>query len=779
MRNKIFDQLYLDTIESGYIVNRAGQRFSLYEIDGLDCYFSTPSLEPIRRFFAKELMPGATIEYFQYATLSDTVPHDTTASDITAKRYKFLNKKGLKSSRSFLSFSTDIPNKNKEHPAPDEQLYLAFLSALGVPFQRIHGIPLIRVLYTFISGGGELFLHADMSDREKVLQKQFSYTPEYMRRNKQYVKTLSLKFLPDESHPFRLAKLLDYLHYEYLFTLTFQQSETTKERASLEIKKRFHTSLALRNAHLKDEAASAKVNSISELLSLLNNGRLSIGLLSSKFVLWDTSLKHLEKKTERLKSAFRREGFFYEEETLWHDKEFFRSLPALTVYSKRSKRVLSDNYIDMLPVSRRGHGDTASATAWLLRNRYGELFAFDAGASHRNNKNGMIFGASGSGKSVTVNMMIAHTFFPNIQKDKHRPGRIFIVDFAGAENSSYLKMKHLFKGTFIPIGADNATTINLFPPRSEMIHDGEWNGSLLTFVSVALDLILENREKTMNAELYRAILSRAVRNMYNDIEEPILADLTRYIDDDNRERSSTVKRLLTAFLEHPVSALVNGRSSVRYGNDPFIIYDLQGISSLDEKLKELMVLLVVREAKRTAFHITNSFILFDEATQLIKDPRLVGLIDELFSTARKYNTGVWTITQNFLSFKEAALSSKVKINSTTTIFLSHANDEEAKRIVIEDFGFSPAESEAFSSLKTVKGEYATALIRTQIGSSEQSEVVRIELSPLDYALATSDKEDNRVLNDVSKQMNCSLFEAVQQISEQASREGRFVMDVAK
>ena len=189
--------------------------------------------------------------------------------------------------------------------------------------------------------------------------------------------------------------------------------------------------------------------------------------------------------------------------------------------------------------------------------------------------------------------------------------------------------------------------------------------------------------------------------------------------------------------------------------------------------------MVIQEAKKTAFRVTNSFILFDEATQLIKDPRLVSLIDELFSTARKYNTGVWTITQNFLSFKEAALSSKVKINSTTTIFLSHANDEEAKRVVIEDFGMSDEESQAFSSLKTVKGEYATALIKTQMGATELSEVVRIELSALDYVISTSDKEDNRTLIAVAEKRGCSLHEACLFVAKIAEERGVFVMDVAQ
>ncbi|HNW15539.1 MAG TPA: type IV secretion system DNA-binding domain-containing protein, partial [bacterium] len=516
-----------------------------------------------------------------------------------------------------------------------------------------------------------------------------------------------------------------------------------------------------------------------ELMTLLAESRHKIGYLSAKLIVWNKDLKQLEKSAIELSNIMKNENCFFEEETWGHDLEFFRSLPSQLSYSERQHRVLSPNFIDMIPASKHGHADSQGKYPLFLRNRFGEVYGFDAGSSKRNNKNGSIFGCSGSGKSVTVNALIAHTFFPNIREDKSHPGRIFIVDFAGAENSSYLKMADLYGGVFIPVDSKGRVVINPFPERSKIFADGKWDSSMLNFLQICMDLILEVREKSMKADLYRIIISKAIKEMYQQIERPVLSDLVRFINDDDREKCDTLKKLLNGFIDDPVSRIINGYSTIDYGNDPFVIYDLQGITGLNDKLKELLTFIVIQEAKKTAFEITNSFIMFDEAAQLIKDPRLGDLIEELFATARKYNTGIWTITQNFLSFKEVALSSKIKINTTTTIFLSHANDEEAKRLVASDFGFTETERGAFDSLRTVKGEYALALFRTQISDTVESEVVRIELSPFDYAVATSDKEDNRLLKKYAEKRKLKLIDACAEAAAFAGRNNLFVIDAVK
>lgn len=767
--------LKIASIEDDSIVTTSMQRFTMWEIDGVDCYFHEADLTRSYSAFMREMRENTTVEFFQISQVKDPLIEKRLSEEsdlVTKQRLLFIKKNGIKKIRNFILISDDLPKKEFPKDPVNLQYHKNMVSSFGVNAKRVRDDELREILYNIVSFDNNIKVHPDMTVREQLIQKQCSAGPEYFKIGDTYCKVLSLKHLPDNTRPFMLSSLLDFILYDYIFSASLNILPQGKEFVSLEAKERFYIATSGRGA-------ARNAGETDDLMNLLTESRHKIGYMSAKILVWSKDLKQLERQAIELTNILKNENCFFEEETWGHDLEFFKSVPSQMSYSERQHRVLSPNFIDMLPMSKHGHANAYEKHPLFLRNRFGEIYGFDAGSSKRNNKNGSIFGASGSGKSVTVNAMIAHTFFPNIKTDKEHPGRIFIVDFAGAENSSYIKMADLYGGVFIPVDSKGKIIINPFPERDVILKEGKWDSSLLNFLNIAMDLILEIREKSMKSDLYRNIISRAIRNMYGKIEKPVLEDLLNFIEDDDREKAETLKKLLRGFLDDPVSKIINGQSTINYGSDPFVIYDLQGITGLNEKLRELLTFIVIQEAKRTAFEITNSFIMFDEAAQLIKDPRLGDLIEELFATARKYNTGVWTITQNFLSFKESNLSSKIKINTTTTIFLSHANDEEAKRLVAEDFGFSGPEAGAFSSLMTKKGEYALALFRTQLGDKLESEVVRIELSPFDYAVATSDKEDNRLLKKYAQKRNLKLIDACAEAAAFAGRNNLFVIDAVK
>jgi len=771
----IFDMLKIAAVEDDFILTSSMQRFSIWETDGADCYFFPPDLDAADAFFMREAREGTTVEFFAVVRSCDDLAGECCSSEnepVIRQRVAFLRKIGVKKTFYFFAVSNDFPKKEFPKDEFDAAYHKNLVRSFGIKVRRLGTQEIKELLYGLVSFGGAMNIHPEMSVREELIQKQCSATPEYFKAGEVFCKVLSLKFMPKETFPFVVSRIIDTFSGNFTFSVSFTVLPQSRELLSLEAKERFYIATSGRGA-----AHNAKES--DELMNLLTVSKHKIGFLSAKIVVAENDYALLEKQAEKISVFMKNGGFFFEEETWGHDLEFFKSLPSQMSFSERQIRVLSANFIDMIPAAKHGHGDFDGRFPLFLRNRFGEIYGFDAGSSKRNNKNGSVFGCSGSGKSVTVNTLIAHTFFPNIKSDKNFSGRIFIVDFAGAENSSYLKMVKLYGGVFIPIDPSGKIVINPFPKRDKVYADGKWNSSVLNFLNTILYIILEIREKNMNADLFRNIVSRAVRSMYAVKSEPVLEDLAEFVEDNDTSKADVIRRLLRGFLEDPVSCIINGKSTVDYGGEPFIIYDLQGISGLSEKLKELLTFIVIQEAKRSAFEITNSFIVFDEAAQLIKDPRLADLIEELFATARKYNTGVWTVTQNFLSFKEVSLSSKIKINTTTTIFLSHASDEEAKRVIAEDFGLSAAEKEAFESLRTVKGDYSTALFRTQKGEKVESEVVRIELSPFDYAVATSDKEENRLLARFAEIRGLNLVDACAEAALLAYKKNMSVIDAVK
>lgn len=771
----IFDMLKIVSVEDDLIITSSMQRFSMWETEGVDCYFHEPDLMRTYSAFMREMKENTIVEFFQVSKLKDEVIEKRLAEEsdpVTRQRLNYIEKKGIKKARNFFLVSDDLPKKEFPQDPLNFQYHKNMINSFGLKFKTVPTEEIKEILYNIISFDNNLKIHPDMTVREELIQKQCSAGPEYFKVGDTYCKVLSLKHLPEVTGPFMLSYLLDYLLFDYIFSISLTILPQGKEHVSLEAKERFYIAT-------NGRGAARNAREADELMTMLAESRHKIGYMSGKIIVWNKDPKELERIAIDISDLMKNENCFFEEEVWGHDLEFFKSIPSQMSCSERQHRVLSPNFIDMVPVSRHGHGDAYGKYPLFLRNRFGEIYGFDAGNSKRNNKNGSIFGCSGSGKSVTVNALISHTFFPNILNDISCPGRIFVVDFAGAENSSYLKMADLYGGVFIPVDSKGLVIINPFPERDMIFKDGKWDSSLLNFLQIVMDLILEIREKSMNADLYRIIISRAIKEMYKNIEKPILGDLVCYIHDEDTEKTKTLKKLLEGFIDDPVSKIINGLSTINYGSDPFVIYDLQGITGLNDKLKELLTFIVIQEAKKTAFQITNSFIMFDEAAQLIKDPRLGDLIEELFATARKYNTGVWTITQNFLSFKEISLSSKIKINTTATIFLSHANDEEAKRLVASDFGFTEHERDAFDSLKTVKGEYALALFRIQSGDTIESEVVRIELSPFDHAIATSDKTENRLLKKYAEMSGFSLIEACAKASIFSARNNIFIIDAVK
>jgi hypothetical protein len=184
-----------------------------------------------------------------------------------------------------------------------------------------------------------------------------------------------------------------------------------------------------------------------------------------------------------------------------------------------------------------------------------------------------------------------------------------------------------------------------------------------------------------------------------------------------------------------------------------MILDLHGVDGLEPHISQAVTFLTTQWVKELAFDERDpgyKYIILDEVAQLLRRQEMVNLLDELYSTARKHKTSVWTVTQSYNTYRQSVLANTIKLNSTTQIFMSHASDESGRRQIAEDYQFEDREKCLFDRLKTVKGRYSTALIRTEVSDPEirdkhnLTSVLRIELSPLDYQICTSDASDREL-----------------------------------
>lgn len=770
VKKTIFDELKYLSIENNYILNSAFQRYEVFEIEGLDCYFKEQNFAAAVNFFNAELSnTDVSVEFFSISRLNDERLTSRTYTDYILKdRANYLNKTlQVKRIRKYVAITTDKFSKKFPENDIKSKVHEGFFNILGTPYRRLNTHEIKELLFSIVSmDDGDFKISPSMSDREQIIQSQIRYFPEFFQIGNHFLSVLTLKNLPEEIEYFDLDYILDFFQFEYLFVSAIQVPNQQKEKARLTILRNTAKSAKYKSQNV-DHEAEQKYQEAETLKGLLTKEGHSIVYSTQKIILWDKDISTLKRRVEYVQNIFKKREIFFFPEELFHDKEFFRSLPAQTVLSERGNRVLTPNAFALLPLSRVAQGDVAQPFPLFLRTTTGQLYGFDAGSDLRANWNASVYGASGSGKSVTMNMLISSTMY---QRIKSEGGKIFIIDFAGAENSSYRKMAQLFGGSFIPIDSSGKYSINPFPRRDQILIDGEFDASQLTFLSIVVDMIIGNTGDGTAENLKRGIISKAITQLYKEHEAPSLRDLPGYIaevDSDDQRLKNEIYKLLNDFLDvsNPASKIIASKSNIEYSDNPFVIFDLQGINGLTDRMKQLLTFIVIQEAKKTAFKTKGfKFIIMDECAQLIKQPAMADLVEEMFATARKYRTGVWTITQNFLSFKETNLSSKIKINTTTTIFLTHAEDPEAKRLVAADFGFTEQQKAAFESLKMEKGKYSLALFLTVSDNGSESAVVRMELSPFGFQLAQSDRKQNDYIEDFAKKHKVSIIRACQLIA---------------
>lgn len=769
-KKTIFDELKYLSIEEDFILNSVYQRYEVYEISGLDCYFREQNFNSAINFMNTEFSDtDIAIEFFSVSKLKDSrIDAFRKSGDYIIKdRINYLDRiLQIKKITKYCCISTDRFGTTFPDTEIKTSRHESFFQILGVNYRKLKTIEIKEFLYGIISQGDELKVSPSMTVREELIQSQIRYFPEFFQIGNQYLSVITLKNLPEEISFFDLDYILDFFQFEYMFTSAIFVPNQQKEKAKLTLLRNTAKSAKYKSSSV-DHEAEQKYEEAETLKGLIVRDGYSIVYSTQKIIVWNKDIKELKQTVEYIQNVFKKREFFFFPEELFHDKEFFRSLPAQTILSERGNKVISSNALALLPLSKIAQGDINQPHPLFLRTTTGQLYGFDAGSDLRANWNASVYGASGSGKSVTMNMVIAFTMYLRI---KAEGGKIFIIDFAGAENSSYRKMAQLFGGSFIPIDASGKYSINPLPTRDILIQNGEFDAGQLTFISIVVDMIVGNTGNDPAANLKRGIISKAVSQMYREHVAPTLRDLPGYISDvdsDDKKLKDELFKLMSDFLDasNPASKIIAGNSNIEYTNNPFVIFDLQGINGLTERMKQLLTFIVIQEAKKTAFKTPGfKFIIMDECAQLIKQPAMADLVEEMFATARKYRTGVWTVTQNFLSFKESNLSSKIKINTTTTIFLTHAEDPEAKRLVAADFGFTAQQKGAFESLRMEKGKYSLALFLTTSESGQESAVVRMELSPFGYQIAQSDRKQNDYIESVSKKHNVSIIRACQMIA---------------
>ena len=613
---------------------------------------------------------------------------------------------------------------------------------------------------------------AHMTLREQLLTQSISYDVDHVRIGNSYTQVLTLKDLPATTRFTDMETFFE-LPFDLRLSVNFRIPPQDGDEHTLSLQRNVSHSYAEgANPHVVSEQNAARAQGYKDLEHEMVTSKQIAFHCGMQVAISGRSLAEMRRRVAIFVDRLKKKGFVFFEETGLHDREVFKTLPGMAVRFDRWRKVLSNNAVDLMPVFGACHGDRDPV--FLLKTDRGELFSFNPAEPLRLNWNALILGASGVGKSVVMNMIVVSAMLTNVSR-----GPVMVVDYAGEQKSSYLHLVKLFGGVFVSLLAGAGEAINPFPNRADA------TPKALDHLAVFIDLLLGNTGTQRERQLDRVVLQAAIQQLYAHHEAsdaPLLRDYLEVLrsmqDPRHAARAVELALLLESFLQSGHAHLFD-RQTTLHIDAPFVVIDMHGINDLPEHVKGALAFLVCQYVKGVAFnnaHAGIKYIVLDEVAQLLNAPGMKNMIGELYSTARKHNTSVWTITQEYLSYCKSAVNETITVSSTTQMFFSHQNAARAGERIIDDFAFNPREARLFEHLQTRKGEFSEMLMKTHVVNGPQRRTkeiftkLRLELSPFDYQLTTSDRADRAALQRLAQQRDdWSLLEVLKARAEEQGR----------
>lgn len=541
-----------------------------------------------------------------------------------------------------------------------------------------------------------------------------------------FFRVVTMGLLPEGQTFASMIESLMKLPFHFWMSQNIQALEQRKEIEKLELMRRIASSMASGSQNVSDIESESKLSNLEELLREVMTGSEKLVSSDLNVIFWAESQEELEQKTEEILRAFRAtgqaEGLV---ETFGLEDAFFKAAPSVCE-GFRHKRMKTSNCAHLMPLYATWMGNQRPVV--LLTNREGAPFAIDPFARELPNWNGLIFGGSGSGKSYSISqMMLAFCG----QKYAGKPPKIVWID----NGASSQKLIEVMDGEFIDLNLDSGIRLNMFDLETG---EAKPTATKIKLILGCLELILKDDDKVGLPKRDKGLIEEAIFTCYRKAGDriPQLSDLREIL----REHPVTDMRKYSDILfswtgETAFGRMLDGPSNVKLTKD-LVSIEVKGLENYRD-LKDIFLLLLTSYIKdEAASDLARPYLLIvDEAQRLFKSGSPMGrefAIDS-FRVFRKYNAGIWCISQNYKDFLSDPDLADSLMPNTTFVFILRQRKIDWNDFK-ERFDFDDAVVEAAKSLEIVKRKFSEFLLI----QDENIAVLRLESDPLSYRICTTD-----------------------------------------
>ncbi len=733
---------------------------------------------PDRRLFELTGQPNTS------ATLDDVLAYQR------GKRAEYLAGRNLRDWRTYLVWGSreglttsefaDLPESHKKRlerlAAIDRQVEAA-LQRANLSVRRLGDSEIIALYQDWLAPNSSRKRQIERDDvreeeaneasvpylslREQLVPGNVKWDENHVQIDGTYFQVLAAKQLPPtttvglfdrpRAGDGRIA--LSDLPFDFRIAVHFETPVQASAQRVFRQRRKFAFSMAKRGeAQVSDAAADVAEEDYGVIAKELAQGEklIKVGLQA---VIWAKSVEEVERNGAQLRDALGKLDFEVYEESWAHDREIWKTLPGMSVPGFDRWRLVNARVAgDLLPVTSASRGDVAPVLV-LEDADTRQPFGWNLRQRKRPNDNFLILGASGAGKSVFVNMLLAYGVLSGPTK-----GRVLGIDYAGPTKSSFKVAAEVFGGKYVAISGEGEK-INPWPtPADALLPDKRLRPQVQAYLVKLTRLLLHQDGQGPETALSAAWIQTAIQTVYErwtSPEAPLYADFLKALESldgqnpDERKRIENLVKLTRTMLGGPEGQLLNHRTTAATEGD-FLVYDLYGMRHFDDRVRCAVALVVTNQIRNTAFDgrpDRYKYIFFEEAANLLS-LGMKDTLEELLTTARAHGTSVCVITQEYDAYRRSGIGGVVSLNTTTSVFMSHSEAANAIRPIIEDFQLNEAEAKALASLKAVRGKFSELLFKTtvddptnQSGTQAVAAKVRLYLSPFDYQVVTSDAKD--------------------------------------
>jgi len=180
----------------------------------------------------------------------------------------------------------------------------------------------------------------------------------------------------------------------------------------------------------------------------------------------------------------------------------------------------------------------------------------------------------------------------------------------------------------------------------------------------------------------------------------------------------------------------------------FVVFDLKGLSSYPD-LQAVMILIITDfivgkvESKNPSYYGRRKRIYMDECWENLKSRPASHVMEYWVRTLRKAAAGITFITQGLEEIAAHAIGPAILGNTATKLILMQKGDLAPVKQILK---LNEKEMGLISSLRQQKGLYSEAFM---IANDDRT-VIRAFPTPLEYWLATSDRDDNNAIEEYRK-----------------------------